>query len=605
MDIRLAVILAVSLTILGSAWADRDEEKEQNTRSGYNLRDRNRNDANNSDRSESNSRESENDRNRRTSWSHGSNRDTGSDRNRGSSYGQGSGTGWNQGSDRNNGNDRNQGSGTGWNQGSDRSNGNDRNQGSGTSWNQGSDRNNGNDRNQGSGTGWNQGVDRNNGNDRNRGNGYGQGVGSDRNNGNQGNSWGQGSNFNSGNDRNRETGSSNSFGTNQGSYGNNGNDRNRETGSSNSFGTNHGSHGTNGNRETGSSNSFGTNHGSHGTNGNRETGSSNSFGANQWNNGNSYGGHLGSSGGSNGGFSSSNSFGTNQGSYGGDRNQGNQSNKPPKDKVNFPGLNNKDVKEQLVRAYWPWIDEKFPKPVQSPVDISTVNAKKENLPDFEFENYWENRKEIVRLRNDGHTVQVTIADDVYEEDRPFISGGPLKDDYLFDGMHLHWGKTDGDGSEHTLNGRTFSTEMHIVHFKKEYGSLANAQKHYDGIAVVAFFGTAKGGDNKDLAGFINDLEQVRRCNSSTVMPVQRTFECIKRLASARAPANRYYAYPGSLTTPPYSESVIWIVFPDPFQISSRQLNEFRQLRSCENKALIRKNDRELQPFNNRPVIFAY
>lgn len=31
-------------------------------------------------------------------------------------------------------------------------------------------------------------------------------------------------------------------------------------------------------------------------------------------------------------------------------------------------------------------------------------------------------------------------------------------------------------------------EIHIVHYKKEYGSFENAQKHCDGVCVLGYFG---------------------------------------------------------------------------------------------------------------------
>ena len=33
-----------------------------------------------------------------------------------------------------------------------------------------------------------------------------------------------------------------------------------------------------------------------------------------------------------------------------------------------------------------------------------------------------------------------------------ISGGPLNNSYILNQFHLHWGSTNGQGSEHTLNG---------------------------------------------------------------------------------------------------------------------------------------------------------
>lgn len=40
----------------------------------------------------------------------------------------------------------------------------------------------------------------------------------------------------------------------------------------------------------------------------------------------------------------------------------------------------------------------------------------------------------------------------------------------------------------------------------------------------------------------------------------------------------YWTYFGSLTTPPFSESVIWLVFKEPVEVSLKQLELMRNLR---------------------------
>ncbi len=63
------------------------------------------------------------------------------------------------------------------------------------------------------------------------------------------------------------------------------------------------------------------------------------------------------------------------------------------------------------------------------------------------------------------------------------------------------------------------------------------------------------------------------------------------------PAQRdsYYHYTGSLTTPPYTEGVNWYVMTAPIEVSSEQIENFRQIYQV--------NARPIQPLNGRVIYF--
>ena len=42
-----------------------------------------------------------------------------------------------------------------------------------------------------------------------------------------------------------------------------------------------------------------------------------------------------------------------------------------------------------------------------------------------------------------------------------MSGGDLPEDYIFAQLHFHWGTTDSEGSEHTVDGHEYPLEVRI------------------------------------------------------------------------------------------------------------------------------------------------
>ncbi|XP_050527299.1 carbonic anhydrase 7-like [Daktulosphaira vitifoliae] len=252
---------------------------------------------------------------------------------------------------------------------------------------------------------------------------------------------------------------------------------------------------------------------------------------------------------------------------------------------------------QAANSKWPFFKSRFPYPVQSPVNIVTRNAYNVSLPPLKHIGYWDDEEISVNITNDGHTVYVELAD--YEKGTPLaVTGGPLfNDHYILDQLHLHWGQGDA-GSEHTFNGKSYAVELHIVHHNDKYRNSKEAQQYSDGMCVVSYFGEISDEDDEEIENFINDLKHITRPGSFIIRPVGVEFYWLRKTAHQR----HYYTYPGSLTTEPFSECVTWITYRSPFKLSRRQLSAFRTLRSRNRGVLINRNDRDLQPFNNRPII---
>merc|ERR1712025_50527 len=56
-----------------------------------------------------------------------------------------------------------------------------------------------------------------------------------------------------------------------------------------------------------------------------------------------------------------------------------------------------------------------------------------------------------------------------------LTGGPLGEDtYQLVQFHAHWGGENSRGSEHTVDGKMFPGEIHLVHFNTKYEDFAAA-----------------------------------------------------------------------------------------------------------------------------------
>lgn len=190
---------------------------------------------------------------------------------------------------------------------------------------------------------------------------------------------------------------------------------------------------------------------------------------------------------------------------------------------------------------------------QSPIDIR--NAKKSDLPALHFE-YAKTGAEVV---NNGHTVQVNLA-----------NGGALDLDgvpYKLVQFHFH------TPSEEMINGKSFSMVAHLVHQNAE-GKLA----------VVAVLLT-EGKDNTALDAVFENLPQSEGAKQS----LGADFNAVDMLPVEHG----YFRYVGSLTTPPCSEGVRWMVMKQPIEVSKGQIAAFRKL--------YKENARPVQPLNDRDI----
>lgn len=210
-------------------------------------------------------------------------------------------------------------------------------------------------------------------------------------------------------------------------------------------------------------------------------------------------------------------------------------------------------------AHWASLDESFQTcklgKNQSPINIETKKVEKADLKPIEF-GYVAGAAEVI---NNGHTIQVNLP----AAGAATIAGG----EYKLLQFHFH------TPSEEKINGKAYPMVAHLVH-KSAEGKLAVVavlfKRGKENAALKAVFADLPGkeGETKALEGGLNPAD---------LLPADRA----------------YYAFMGSLTTPPCSEEVRWQVLKTPVEVSAAQLKAFAKL--------YKMNARPVQPLNGRTV----
>lgn len=230
-------------------------------------------------------------------------------------------------------------------------------------------------------------------------------------------------------------------------------------------------------------------------------------------------------------------------------------------------------------------------PRQSPIDIIPKGASYDSSLQPLILKY--DPSTSMDILNNGHSFQVTFADDV---DSSILKGGPISGIYRLKQFHFHWGDRDDKGSEHTVNGKCYPAELHLVHWNTAYSSFGEAASKPDGLAVVGVF-LEIGTDNSGLQRILEVMNAIQCKGQQTTFP---NFDPRVLLPTSL----NYWTYPGSLTTPPLLESVTWIVCKEPISVSPAQMERFRSLRFSkedEEACCMVNNYRPPQPLKSRVV----
>uniref|UniRef100_A0A182Q1Z8 Carbonic anhydrase n=1 Tax=Anopheles farauti TaxID=69004 RepID=A0A182Q1Z8_9DIPT len=257
------------------------------------------------------------------------------------------------------------------------------------------------------------------------------------------------------------------------------------------------------------------------------------------------------------------------------------------------------LSDALGPPNWPIVAPACGGMFQSPINIDTASTLfvRRKIP-LQLVGL-NNLPASITVENEGYSVKFTPR--WRERGRPLLRGGPLKPAYFFEQMHFHWGPNNTEGSEHTIDGRQFPLEVHLVFYNALYRSFDDAKREVDGLTVVSFlYEVVPSSVSFSLNSWANFLPQVRQPEAKLEIPASRVFSLLNVIGSM---GWSFYAYEGSLTTPPCLETVNWIVSTKRLAVTEQEMNRLRSLIATDGRPML-LNYRPVQPQNTRRV-FRY
>lgn len=220
-----------------------------------------------------------------------------------------------------------------------------------------------------------------------------------------------------------------------------------------------------------------------------------------------------------------------------------------------------DYSDDKGPKHWGELSEAFTKckigRAQTPIDIIDSQTKS-----MEYAIKFSYARNTANLINNGHTIQINMSGADSKLDFQGIS-------YSLTQLHFH------TPSENHINGNVYPLEAHFVH-QSASGKL---------LVLSVLFN--EGTTNKALATIIKSAPKTADASVKF-----SAFDIAGLIPSDTS----YYAFTGSLTTPPCTEDVQWVVLKANMQLDKGQLANLQ--------TLLHHNARDIQPLNKRVVYSA-
>ena len=147
-------------------------------------------------------------------------------------------------------------------------------------------------------------------------------------------------------------------------------------------------------------------------------------------------------------------------------------------------------------------------------------------------------------------------------------------------MHFH------TPSEHLIDGVTFPMEMHMVHTLQ--GQKEGEETEYLVIGILFKMGKESPFINEFLGSIPEEAHMKKEVPAGVIKVADLISEKPENVL------DHYYHYRGSLTTPPYTESVRWYVSKHIFEGSPEQIKTILAIEGPNARQVQGLNDRELE-----------
>ncbi|XP_055334793.1 carbonic anhydrase-related protein 10-like isoform X2 [Paramacrobiotus metropolitanus] len=233
---------------------------------------------------------------------------------------------------------------------------------------------------------------------------------------------------------------------------------------------------------------------------------------------------------------------------------------------------------------------------QSPVDIDPKKLLYDpNLPLLHIDKH----RISGNFANNGHGIIFSAANTT---DVPvnitFIDSHNPGYVYRFEEIHLHWGSSEKQGSEHFVRGQSFPGEVQIFAYNSLlYRNFSQAASAPYGLLAISILWQIGDNPNSELSHLLSKVEHIRYKGS---------WQNVQQLSIRELlpDTDAYVTYAGSLTQPGCHETVQWIVLNKPIYISKQQLYALRKIRRGEKEfpgTLMENNYRALKPFGSHRI----